>query len=328
MSKVYRGYGKVEQLKRSTVPVDALISVQEKVDGSQCAACLLEDGIVGIQSRRQIVRPEKSGAFAMVVAYFESIRDHMDPDKIYYGECISKRKHNRIQYERIPKNGFVLFDVFSKAINSYLPYDEIVDIGNCLGLEVVPELYSGRFRDIPDYNDLLEHDSFLGGHKIEGFVVKDTKGNKCKVVSERFQEISKSHRIKVPKNIDLTYRDEVFGAYRTEARWHKAVQHLRDDGKLVDDMKDMPALMRELNQDLDEECAAIVGEELLAYFLEQENISVDEEVQAVMTGMTLDTAEEVRRIKANQLWLHFRKEFLRYVSDGMARWYRSQLIWQ
>lgn len=65
---------------------------------------------------------------------------------------------------------------------------------------------------------------------------------------------------------------------RIEARWHKAVQHLREDGQLVNDMKDIPALLRELNRDLDEECATAVGEDLLSFFLTKGECKMDESV--------------------------------------------------
>lgn len=45
----------------------------------------------------------------------------------------------------------------------------------------------------------------------------------------------------------------LYDSYRTEARWQKAVQHLRDEGKLLGEPKDIGPLMAEIWRDLVEE---------------------------------------------------------------------------
>lgn len=57
------------------------------------------------------------------------------------------------------------------------------------------------------------------------------------------------------------------GIYRNEARWEKAVQHLRDAGKLQGAPQDIGPLIKEFQTDLMEECAAEIKEKLYEYAL-------------------------------------------------------------
>jgi hypothetical protein len=80
--------------------------------------------------------------------------------------------------------------------------------------------------------------------------------------------------------------ERIATAFCTEARWEKAVQHLRDDGALTDSPKDIGALLKALNHDIDVECK-----------------------------------DEIK----DALWQMFRKDILRVASRGFPEWYKRCL---
>ena len=53
--------------------------------------------------------------------------------------------------------------------------------------------------------------------------------------------------------------------YRTQARWHKAVQHLREAGTLTDSPKDIGPLILEIPADVLKECEGEIKDTLFAW---------------------------------------------------------------
>ena len=141
----------------------------------------------------------------------------------------------------------------------------------------------------------LDTDSQLGGTKIEGFVVK----NLCrevmigdmpvpfiqgKFVSEKFKE---KHGV-AWKNKGAGHGWDVFKEnYRTEARWDKSIQHLREQSKLINSPVDIGALVSEIQRDITEECE-----------------------------------EEIR----DYLWKHYGKSLLRRSTQGFPEYYKKSLL--
>ena len=82
-----------------------------------------------------------------------------------------------------------------------------------------------------------------------------------KYVSEAFKEVHGGEwRENNPTNRDVI--DRLILMYRTPARWAKAVQHLRDAGKLTDSPKDIGPLIKEVQVDVEAECADEIKEQL------------------------------------------------------------------
>jgi 3-phosphoglycerate kinase len=114
--------------------------------------------------------------------------------------------------------------------------------------------YRGKVSNKEDLYKYLEYESILGGTKVEGVVIKNynlfTSEKKIavgKIVSERFLETAK---INLPKNSV----QELAKSLRTEARWLKAIQHLKEQGLLENSPRDIGILMKEINQDVLKEC--------------------------------------------------------------------------
>jgi hypothetical protein len=177
---------------------------------------------------------------------------------IYRGEYLSKPKHNTLCYSRIPEKHIIIYDI-DFGEQCYLnPVDKRAEAMR-IGLECVPFIRMIRqpaIITLDEMNKILESESCLGGTKIEGIVIKnyaqfgqDKKVIMGKYVSEAFKE---KHSKEWPKN-NPTQNDVIellINELKTEARWEKAIQHLRDSCQLTDEPKDIGLLMQEVPNDI------------------------------------------------------------------------------
>lgn len=252
-------YGKVYNLGHAAIKELLLdnVIVEEKIDGSQFNFLKTNNGLE-IHSHRQKLIPEAAHMFQEGVDYLLEIQDKLHPGWVYRGEYLKKPKQNSINYDRIPNNHVMIFDI-DRADQDYLPYDEKVEEAKRLGFEAVPKLLEGKL-SFEDFEALLERTSVLGGAKIEGVVIKnysrfgkDGKALMGKYVSEKFRELSRhTERIRNPGAGDIKLK--LGERYRTEARWEKALIHLREDGKITGELKDIGLLVKEVPRDILEEC--------------------------------------------------------------------------
>lgn len=245
--------------------ISELLSVQvigeEKVDGSQFSFGVDEEGTLRVRSRGQEMNTEApERMFAAAVQTAKDLLWRLWPGWTYRAEYLSKPKHNTLCYTRTPERNLILFDV-NTGMDSYLSYDDKVAEGKRIGLEVVPKLFEGILAG-QDLHQLIDHQSVLGGTGVEGVVFKpigynifgrDKKVLMAKFVSERFKEVhSKEWRKENPTSADIL---GVIGArFTTEARWEKAVQHMKEAGKLESSPRDIGPLMKEVPEDILSEC--------------------------------------------------------------------------
>jgi len=133
------------------------------------------------------------------------------------------------------KKHLVLFDV-DRGCEDYLSYKEKVKESERLGIDVVPLLFHGKVSDHKQLHELLQKESFLGGNKVEGIVVKNYNrfGQNGKIligkhVSEEYKETQKKDWKKQnPGQRDII--NIISDMLKTKARWEKAIQHIRDEG--------------------------------------------------------------------------------------------------
>lgn len=266
------------------------VNVEEKVDGSQFSFGLVkfEGGNTGgspygtvngadydlcVRSKGAVMvtdAPEKM--FTQAVQAVKNVQDKLTPGWTYRAEYLARPKHNSLAYDRIPTNHLIIFDIQTSA-SEFLSYEAKAKEAQRLGFEVVPLLYSGIVKEIADFRSLLDTVSVLGGQKIEGVVVKpkdydlwgeDKKVLMGKFVSEAFKEVHrKAWAESNPSNKDVI--EQVADKYCTPARWNKAIQHLREAGTLLDDVKDIGPIMKEVPEDVLSECADEIKEELFKY---------------------------------------------------------------
>lgn len=274
------------------------VEITEKVDGSQFGFGKIF-GEVGCRSKgRMINMDQPDQMFQQAVEQVERIRDIMPDDRKFYGEYLNKPKHNVIEYGAYPTNHITLFGMESTNPKWEYTREGLEYWAKEFGFDVVPLLFQGKMEEgmsIGFLEQLLATDSYLGNSKIEGFVIKNWHKEvslpagiswpmSAKFVSEKFKEkMGQSKQSRKGTNAFTTMKDQ----YQTEARWQKAVQHLKEDGSLLGEPKDIGPLMKAVNQDIIEECK-----------------------------------DEIM----HELWAIFQKEITKHATIGLPEWYKLQLV--
>lgn len=250
------------------------VVVEEKVDGSQFSFGRF-GGELKCRSKNcniYLDAPEKM--FKKAVEYVVSIQDQLHDGWTYRAEYLKEPKHNALTYDHVPMNHLIVFDI-NTGHEEYLPYAEKVAESARLRLETVPMLFEGEFDAYSRLEKFLEHTSVLGLAKIEGVVVKnysqfgrDKKVLMGKFVSEAFKEIHQTEWKKQNTNHnDILLKFEL--KYRTQARWQKAVQHLKEQGLLVGEPKDIGFLVKEVGADIFKECEDEILADLKSWAMPQ-----------------------------------------------------------
>jgi len=271
------------------------VEVTEKIDGSQFVF-----GVVGgelqIRSKGAYIVPEAPNSmFKEGVDYVVSIAHMLPNNHVFYGEYLQKPKHNVLAYDKIPCNHIALFAVSTVDGKFFDRWDEINWFAQYIGVSTVPLLYKGKVSDAEQLSNLLDTVSILGGQKIEGIVVKNytpfllggqvinvTSG---KYVSEAFKEV---HRKEWSREHTSGGKWQTFCAmYNSEARWHKAIQHLAEKGELESTPRDIGKLIKEIQDDI--------------------------------------TAEEKQTIM-EMLWRLHKDDVMRQAIRGFPEWYKQELM--
>jgi len=269
-------YPNVYQLGHKLVSnvLNGYVLVQEKIDGSQISFGIDNLGDLRIRSKNKEIDIEHpDDMFRLAVEWIVKNRSNLQAGWTYRGEYLQKSKHNTLAYSRVPINHIILFDICD-GVESYLPYSEVKAEAERIGLEVVPLIAEGELTEaniLARKDEWLSRESILGGTKVEGVVIKnyhvftaEKKVAMAKIVRSEFKEQNSSNwKDEHPTSQDIIQR--LIETYRNEARWRKAVQHLRDAGELQGEMKDIPLLMKEVSADVLKECKDEIVERLFAY---------------------------------------------------------------
>ena len=271
---VIHSYSKIFNLGHPEVSMlfNGEVIVQEKVDGSQFSFTLDQAGQLHFRSKGSEVHEGTTDKlFAPAVEAIIAVRDKLIHGYVYRGEVVSKPKHNTLEYKRTPANFVILYDIDATGEQQYFPWETSAALAADAGFEFVPTLHVGIINNADELKALLTTESILGG-PIEGVVIKnyreygrDKKVLMGKHVREEFKEQHKvAWRDANPGRNDII---ELIGeSFRTPARFQKAVQHLRDAGKLTGTPKDIGPLMKELSQDLHDEQFDVVAKQLAKHF--------------------------------------------------------------
>ena len=251
-----------------TTLFDKPVIIQEKVDGSQFSFGI-EDGELFMRSKgAEVFAANPEALFKLAVDAVVGVRARLHEGWVYRGEYLSKPKHNTLKYDTIPGNNIVLFDIDIGEENP-MAYGDVAIQAQYLGFDVVPRFFEGMWTGGADgLREYLETESFLGGCKVEGIVIKsfdqfgpDNKRLMGKFVSEAFKEThTKEWKKSNPKQNDIIIN--LIERNTTDARWAKAVQHLREAGQLEDSPKDIPLLMKEVGLDILKESKDDIMEDL------------------------------------------------------------------
>lgn len=267
------------------------VLVEEKLDGSNASIALMPEGLC-LRSKNAEIIPGDAGMFSKLVETAQNLQAVLHPGWVYRGEFIAKEHHNAVTYARVPAHFFILFDIMV-GYEDYLPRAAKEAEAARLGLEVVPVLYQGMVRGADQLETFLEQESCLGGAKLEGVVCKnyvrfgkDKKPLMGKFVSEAFKELNRgSWKENNPTKGDVV--EKLIEGLRSEIRWAKGIQHLRELGVLEDQPHDIGKLLIEIKSDVEKECK--------------------EEIIAV-------------------LWKHAWPQIQRGVVAGFPEWYKRKLM--
>lgn len=129
----FRSYGKTPRLRRKVV-------ITEKIDGTNAAVVVTEDGRVAAQSRNRLITPESDNfGFAKWVArYSEQLADTLG-EGYHYGEWWGSGIQRDYGLEKGEKR-FSLFD--THRYGAFYP-----DLARIPGLGIVPVIASGTLSD-------------------------------------------------------------------------------------------------------------------------------------------------------------------------------------
>lgn len=279
---------------------DGEVEITEKIDGSQFAFGVSTDGQVVMRSKGKelfVDHPEKlfTEAVAWVDANRARILEVCAPGTFVYGEYLRVPKHNVLAYARIPRHCLMVFGVRERT-NFVADYARMQQIAAQLDLETVPLLGRATLQSFDDLRPYLERESGLGGTVLEGVVVKNYRQyclisdfqwiSMGKFVREAFKE---THAEQWGMISGKNWFDELKDSLRTDARWQKAIQHLRERGELTETAQDIGKLMAELERDF-----------------------IDEEKARIM----------------QLLWKHQSPDILRHIKRGFPEWYKERLAQQ
>lgn len=253
---------------------DGVVTVQEKIDGSQFSFGAF-DGRLFCRSRNQQINLNAPGMFKQGVETAKRLfaADLLMPGWTYRGEYLQKPKHNTLAYSRVPAGHIILFDV-DKGDQRYRLPELLETVAGDLGLESAPIIATlvKRAPSIDELDAWLTRESILGGCKIEGVVFKnynkfgpDKKVLMGKYVSADFKEAHSSDwKKRHPSQGDIV--SLVVEQFGSEARWRKAIQHLEEAGELKREPADIGPLLKEINDDVLNELADEMGRMMVKHF--------------------------------------------------------------
>lgn len=284
MSYEFPGYPKVHNLGHRDIAdlFDGEVTVQEKIDGSQLNWTWDADGLhVRSKGSWQYGGPEgrtePDKLFKPSVDHLRSLDiDLRHRVGVFYrGEAMATPRHNSLAYERTPSGHIVLFDAVTAGWCNFGPISIEAEY---LGIEAVQHV--GRWENASWTEEKLmglleETVPMLGGTMVEGLVFKnygktgpDGKPLMGKAVAPAFREIHKvSWKASNPTKGDFVAA--LLETLNTEARFLKAVQHLREEGRLDESPRDIGALMVEVKRDTMDEARPYILEELERHFMKE-----------------------------------------------------------
>ncbi len=235
------------------------VVIEEKVDGSQFSFGIFNGELKCRSKNKELDLDNPEKMFSVAVDYIKSIKHLLKDGFTYRAEYLQRNKHNLLTYDRVPVNNLIVCDI-NPAEETYLTYSEKKAEAARIGLETVPLVYEGVVSNLDQFASYMETVSVLGGQKVEGVVVKnyqkfgaDKKILFGKYVSEMFKEVKGQWgKLHNPSSNDII--ETLVKCYKTEARYHKAVQHLKEQGLLEGTPKDIGLLMKEVQVDTYKDC--------------------------------------------------------------------------
>lgn len=253
---------------------DDPVDLTSKIDGSQCRINLTESN-VQCGSKNVDIADDKM----FTIAYEQANRIWVDnkwkewgSDITLFTEFLNKLKHNVLSYNRVPLNNIYLFGALIDG--KHIQTEKLIELAHDLNIEP-PHIIASQIKiDNPDdLNKYLETESVLGGTRVEGIVIRNSYKSYPpllistmafmdyplvgKLVRDDFKErLNKEWSGKRQREEPIT---KITAEFLTEARFHKAIQHLEETGKITYEMNNLKDIIPEFYNDLlDEEKDEII----------------------------------------------------------------------
>lgn len=238
---------------------------EEKIDGSQLSILVNNDKLEFYNKHKPINDTNSvfQKAIIMLKCKYQD-KNILNGNYIYHGEAVCNLRHNVNVYERTPKYYFIVYDIYDCVDKKYLSLELKHAECDRIGIGYVPVLYHNDDPDCNPYKKAeeliqnIENGSILSclGGVPEGIVLKHhafvfkgkTTATKLKYVTNAFKERHKGKQSKVNLSAD-EFIERLGKEFNTEARFQKAYQHLKENGKEVDIHK----IIGELDTDFDKE---------------------------------------------------------------------------
>lgn len=246
--------------------------IEEKIDGSQLSV-IETDGILFFYNKRTLVDETNQVFMKSICMLRHNFEGEyiLNPNYIYHGESVCKLKHNVNAYERTPKNYFICYDIFDVISKMFLcPELKKIELER-IGVEMCPILFYNDDPNVNPYDKCKEImvqietniiQSCLGG-TLEGLILKHhsftqnnkTTATKLKYVTTIFKERHQIKQSAVELSADK-FLETIGKSFCTDARFHKAYQHLVENEKIDDSnikKNDLDKIITELGVDFDKE---------------------------------------------------------------------------
>ena len=257
--------------------LDGDIVIQPKVDGSNVAIYVYGNEETKVARRNGFIDfgARQFQPFVDWVASIEETlskyREELSDNEgfIFYGEFSDNQ--NKLKYDS--KSPFILFDVlyddgtFVEAEDwqgpkgEFLSYSLVKKWADRLNCDLVPVIYEGDGGEwsLEKLEEIVDRESYLGGCKEEGIVVKRygalTRYHRVyftKLVAEDFKE---KMNVSTKPKLTSSMGDWIADTYFTEARLRKGIQKLKEDGQWDDSFakKNIGKLIGTVTKDIHEE---------------------------------------------------------------------------
>ncbi|MBR4314906.1 MAG: RNA ligase [Lachnospiraceae bacterium] len=261
------GEGLVKRSNATAFKVGDLISITEKVDGSNASiAYNAETNELDAFSRRQ-----KLAADNTLNGFFDFVK-HLDVEKfkdmgtkICFGEWLIK---NKIVYSAENMRKWYVYSIFDTATENWLPQEDVKEFCRTHDLIYVHELYYGpfiswehcrSFMNSPKYGDRQEGIVIRNLSELERNPIYDERNpHILKIVNDDFKESMKTRvRIVDPaKEQAKAETTEMLEGIVTQRRVEKMLLKLRDEGVLPENLRpeEMGLIAKNLPDRVYEDC--------------------------------------------------------------------------
>lgn len=253
------------------------VEITEKIDGSQFNFGRIDGQILMRSKGADIFFEDSNKMFNKAKDFVKLIQDRLPENVVFHGEYLQNPKHNTLGYFRTPVNNFMLFGVSRIGVpDAVSSAPDLAYWSKELLCEAVPVIFEGVVdplkMSVEELHKLIP-DSVLGNVKAEGIVIKNYNQSvmvgdvaipivQAKIVTAEFKE---KHGVSWSKE-NPTDKAKIGEAFKTEARWNKAIQYLRDSGKLTETVKDIGPLIARIRQDIFEEDTDTIKDMLFKMF--------------------------------------------------------------